>query len=299
MSVQNINISNQNIKGTCDLKCAYNFKYIESGSTATNAGVMINMTYDSGSTPPVTFNTKPFNVERVFIYSPSIHTFNDAKTDGELVIIHTPIYGGRPLAVGIPLVKSGTTTTATSLLTQVIDTVATNAPSKGNQTNLNISGFTLDAIVPSKPFYNYSTPKQEWIVFDTLDAVPLSESTFSKLTQIIKPFPLPTPGSALYHNESGPNTTTKGDSEIYISCQPTGSSEEETAVVYETNGTSYDSSAIFNDPNTKQVIQIIVGCLLFIIIFAGLGYLFSMLTSDAPKLEMPGFLKRAPATANA
>ena len=39
---QNINISPQNVQGYCDMKCSYNFNYQESGSTATNNGVMIS-----------------------------------------------------------------------------------------------------------------------------------------------------------------------------------------------------------------------------------------------------------------
>ena len=40
MSTQNINIAPQNISGKCDLKCAYNFKYSESNSTARNKSLL-------------------------------------------------------------------------------------------------------------------------------------------------------------------------------------------------------------------------------------------------------------------
>jgi hypothetical protein len=56
MSTQNINISPSNVKGRCDLKCSYSFKYSESNSTAKNNGVVIDLTYDSTSTPPVNYN---------------------------------------------------------------------------------------------------------------------------------------------------------------------------------------------------------------------------------------------------
>jgi hypothetical protein len=44
MSTQSIDISKKNVSGKCDLKCAYNFNYQESNTTAKNQGVLINLT---------------------------------------------------------------------------------------------------------------------------------------------------------------------------------------------------------------------------------------------------------------
>ena len=51
-----MNISPQNISGTCNYKCAYSFKYPTSDSTATNYGTKIDLTYEADATPPAKYN---------------------------------------------------------------------------------------------------------------------------------------------------------------------------------------------------------------------------------------------------
>ena len=285
MSTQNINISRQNVSGKCDLKCAYNFKYTESNSTATNLGVGISLTYDNSSVPPVLFNNQKYTVSRILLTCPSIHTFNGSQASAEITIEHTPVVGGPQLNVAIPIVSSSESSTASNLITQIIQSVGTNAPSNGNSTNLNLNGFTLQNIVPNKPFFSYTdSGNNEWVVFGTLQAIPLSSSTLSTLSQIIQPFPIPMTGGSLFYNSSGPNSTgTVGDG-IYISCKPTGSSEEETAVEYSKNTPSYDFSNMMNSPIAFLIIQIILGCIIFIIVFIGISYAYSFITTGVAKL---------------
>jgi hypothetical protein len=284
MSTQNINISSKNVSGKCDLKCSYNFKYPECSLTAKNYGVLIYLTCDNSKVPPVTYNTQKYNVAVIEILSPSIHTFNGALAAAEIIIYHSPVSGGSTLAVSIPIVSSSESSTASNLITEIIQSVSSNAPASGEPTNLNISGFTLQNIVPNKPFYSYTdTSKTDWIVFDSLNAIPLSSTTLTTLSEIITPYPIPTPGTQLFFNSSGPNTTKIGDG-IYISCKPTGSSTEETAVTYTKNDTTYDFSNVLNDPNTKIAFQIIIGCIIFILIFFLLSYVYSFITTGEVKM---------------
>jgi|688.fasta_scaffold563998_1 carbonic anhydrase len=283
MSTQNINISSKNVSGKCDLKCSYNFKYTECNLTAKNNGVSIGLTCDNSNVSPVTYNNNKYSVQNVTIYSPSIHTFNGSSAAGEIVIVHSPVSGGSNLSVSIPISSSSESSTATNLLTEIIQSVSSGAPAQGENTNLNISGFTLQNIVPNKPFYSYTDSTTNWIIFDILNAIPLNSSTLTNLNKIIKPFPIPTPGTQLFYNSSGPNTTKIGEG-IYISCKPTGSSKEETAVTYSKNDTTYDFSNILNDPNTKLVFQIIIGCIIFILIFFLLSYVYSFITTSELKL---------------
>jgi hypothetical protein len=191
----NINISKQNISGKCDLKCAYNFKYSESNLTAKNNGVNIALTPDSKKVPPVTYNNQKYNVSEIIILSPSIHIFNGATVAAEIMIEHTPVQGGSPLNVCIPIISSSDSSTASNLITEVIQGVSSNAPAANETTNLSINGFTLQDIVPSKPFYCYTDSNNyDYIVFDITNAIGLSSSTITTLQQIIKPYPLPTPG---------------------------------------------------------------------------------------------------------
>ena len=287
MSVQNIDITPKNISGKCDLKCAYNFKYLESNSTAKNNGVMISLSYENGSIPPVLFNNQKYIVSNIMLVSPSIHTFNGSQASAEIIIYHSPEIGGPQLNVAIPIISSSESSTASNLITEIIESVATNAPSKGNTTNLNLNGFTLQNIVPNKPFYSYTeSDKNEWIVFGILFAIPLNSKTLKILSQIITPFPLPTIVGKLFLNSSGPNTTGMLGDGIYISCKPTGSSEEETTVEYSKNTPSYDFSNITNSPNAMLIIQIVIGCIIFIIVFALINYVYSFITKNVEKITI-------------
>lgn len=285
MTTQNINISKQNISGKCDLKCSYNFKYTETNLVAKNNGVSIALTPDTNKIPPVTYNNQKYNVSSITIVSPSIHTFNGATANAEIIIGHNPVQGGSYLNVCIPITTSSNSSNASNLITQVIQSVSSSAPASGETANLAINGFTLQDIVPNKPFYSYTgtSDNSDWIVFDITNAVPLSSATIATLQKIIKPYPLPTPGNQLFFNASGPNTTKIGEG-IYISCKPTGSSEEETAVTYNKNVTTYDFTDITNNSTFKLIMQIIIGCLLFIAIFMVVSYGYSYIVTGNAKM---------------
>lgn len=287
MSNKNINISMKNITGKCDLKCSYNFKYTESNSTAKNNGVNISLSYDSNNSSPVIFNSQKYNVANIIIVSPSIHYFNGNTMPGELIITHNPVIGGNVLEVCIPLSSSSESSTASNILTEIINKVATNAPSRGESTNLNISSFNLQNIVPKKPFFSYTYNSTDSIVFGALEAIAVSSSTISTLQQIIKPFPIPTPGNELFYNSKGPISGVQIGDGLYISCQPTGSSEEEVAVEYDKPSISVDFSNIFQSPIFFILILVVIGCILFVAVFYAIGAFFNYIAPDysvLPKL---------------
>jgi hypothetical protein len=284
-----INISPKNIYGKCDLKCEYSFKYKESSLNVKNNGVNISLTYDNSNVPPVLYNEVKYNVSKIMLFSPSLHLFNENKIDAEVIIEHTPETGGQNLFVCIPIIKSTNTTTASSLLTQVIAGSASNAPAENETTNLNLSGFTLDEIVPKKPFFSYSGTYgdsiSDFIVFGQNFAIPLNEKILTALGSIIKPFQLPMIGDNLFFNAKGPNSGGPVDGGIYISCQPTGSSEEEIDIINTKNTT--DSSIGIDESTLKLIMKIVVGCILFILVFAGLAFAFSKLTDT--QIKIPSF----------
>lgn len=288
-----INISPQNIYGKCDLKCAYNFDYKESSLTVKNNGINISLTYDNSNTAPVSYNETKYNVSQIMLFAPSLHLFNNSKVDAEIIIEHVPESGGQNLFVCIPIVKSGDSKTSSMLLSQVIAGAASNAPAANETTNLNLSGFTLNKIVPKTPFFSYSgsysNSTADFIVFGKNNAVPLNEKVLTGLSSIIKPFPLPMLGDNLFLNDKGPNTGGPVGDGIYISCQPTGSSEEETDITNTKSSTDSDVSVsignILSSSTFKLIMKIIVGILLFMAIFAGLAFAYSKLT-DTP-IKMP------------
>jgi len=288
MSNQNINITSENVQGKCDLKCSYSYNYSESSLTATNIGVEIQLTYDNSNGSPVTYNNQKYNVSNITIACPSLHNFNGYQSAAEILINHVPVTGGPQLNVAIPITSSTEASTASNLITEIIQSVSTNAPSQGNTTNLNIEGFSLQKIVPNKPFYSYTDKSNnEWIIYGMLYAVPLNSSTLNTLSQIIKPFALPMQGGSLFYNSSGPNSGISIGDGIYIKCNPTGSSSEEVPVEYQKNTPSYDLINLLEGPFNMSIIQIIIVCILFIIVFGAGNYIYSFITTDLPKSVVP------------
>jgi carbonic anhydrase len=284
----NIDISSKPAKfDKCDLKCAYNFTYSNSNSTAKNNGMSISLTYDHSSVPPVIYDSQKYTVAKINLYSPSLHLFNGERVKAEFVIEHVPMAGGDTLYVCCPIVQSNNMSVASGLLTQIIQNVSSNAPSNGNSTNLNLSGFTLQDIVPFKPYYNYkgttSGLSGDYIVFDSLEAISLDESTLKTLSNIITPFAIDMVGGSLLYNPNGPNSSLTNQG-IYISCQPTGSSEEQVDVVQAKNVTVNDMSSMMNNQVIFIIIQIIVGGLIFIAVYYGINYAYNYFTGVNAKV---------------
>jgi hypothetical protein len=295
---QTINISPQNIYGNCDLKCSYNYKYNQSNSVATNNDVFISLTYDKESTSPVVYNTQNYYVSKINIYSPSLHMFNGKNVNAEMVIEHAPEIGGDLLYVCIPIVESTNSSDASNMLTEIIQSVTNNAPSVNESTNLNISNFNLDIFVPKKPFFSYSGTSGligQVIVFGFIYAIPLNKNILTSLSKIIKSYPLTISGGNLFFNSKGPNNVELNNNGIYISCQPTGSSVEEMQVTYNNkNPVDFTTTSLFSNPDStaSKVIQVIMGCIIFILIFLILNFAYNYLTSTPQKLpSMQSFYK--------
>lgn len=279
MDEQLVNISSDNIYGSCTLKCAYSFTYNESNNliAKNDEGVRIRFTYDQPKVDPVTYNTYKYKVEQVCIYSPSLHLYNGTHTPGELIVKHTPTMGGNNLYICVPMIESSESSTASNLITQVIDGVSSNVPSPGDgETNMNIPGFSLQQIIPSKPFYSYTNTSDEmagdYILFGRLTAIPLNTTTITKLSNLINPYAIAFETDEVYFNKLGPNTSVENEG-IYISCQPTGSSDETVDIVNSTSPIKF--ADIVNNPVVMILLQLIGICLIFICIIG----LFKMFKS--------------------
>jgi hypothetical protein len=287
-----INISTENVYGDCDLKCSYNYKYTQSNLIAKNNGNFISFSHDKGTTSPVIYNTLNYNVSKINIYSPSLHTFNNNTVNAEFVIEHAPVIGGEMLYVCIPIIASTNSSEASNILTEIIKSVANSAPAVNESTNLNISNFNLNTFVPKKPFFAYTGTQGltgQVIVFGNNYAIPLNQQTLNILSKVIKPYPITISGGSLFLNRKGPNSVqNNGNNGIYISCQPTGSSKEETDVTNNKNPVNYNMETVFNDPTVILIIQVIVGCVVFILIFLMLNYGYNYaISGTSPSLKMP------------
>ena len=280
-----IDISMSKIKGKCDLKCAYSFKYNNSSCLATNRGDYITISYDKSSSPPVTYNASGYDVKEIRLYTPSLHSYNGNKTDGEFIIVHTSNTGSIPLLVCIPIKSNNTQSISALFLKKLIDTVASSAPSEGEATTVNIPKFNLTPFVPRKPFFSYSAtePYQpcsenvDYIVFTPLQgSLDILTDTLTKLQSIIQSNPYDTKsGPNLFLNEKGPTTEGGGGGEIYIDCQPVGSSDDTTDVITDNGSSSYTPN--IEDWLENPAVKLILGSLIFIVILYGIKYLLNML----------------------
>ena len=257
-----INISPQNISGTCVEKCSFSFNYLNSYSTATNYGSYIQLTYDQSSNPPVTFNNSKYNVESISIFSPSLHNYNNSQIDSEILITHQPVNGGKTLIICVPVSQNGTTVNASQIITQIINSVSKSAPSIGQNTNNGISEFTLNNIIPMKPFYYYTTPNTDYIAYDVTNSIGINTTTLQKLKSIIQPMESnPMTGNfMLFINQKGPSSGLGND--IYIDCQPTDSIDEDVVVNKQSD---FDLGNITTNPLFIFIISV-VGFIVFIVL---------------------------------
>jgi len=292
-----INISQQNVIGKCDLKCDYNFKYTNSNSIATNLGIYIQISYEQSGIPPVTYNNVKYNVDYIIITQPSVHNFNGSQAVAEILIIHSPLKGGKQLIVSIPFTTSGDSTTASNILSEIITLVTSNAPNSGEKVNLNSSDFSLQNIIPKKPFYNYSGESYNYIVFDITNAIPISSSVLNNLNTILQPISnidaavisqSSTQNISLFYNSKGPNTNNQED-EIYISCNPTGNSEKEETVTFQ-KAKNETVSLDFSKIMSNQYFIYFMYALIFIIILMLVSILIGAFTSNS--IKMPSFVNK-------
>jgi hypothetical protein len=276
-----IDISMSKITGNCELKCSYSFNYNNSSCLATNRGDYISISYDKSSSPPVLYNTLQFDVKEIRLYIPSLHSYNDSKTDGELIIIHTSNTGAIPLLVCIPIKSNNTSSASALFFNKIIDTVASSAPAEDEATNVNIPNFNLNLLVPKKPFFSYSatepyqpcSEKVDYIVFGN-SSLDITQDTLKKLQSIIRsnPYDIKT-GPNLFYNDKGSTTRGFGSGEIYIDCQPVGSSDETTQILNDTGNNSITLEDWLNNP----LVKLLLGSLVFIIILFFIKYLLNML----------------------
>lgn len=273
-----IDISDSNVAGKCEYKCSYKFHYNDSNCVATNRGNYISISYDKSSTPPVKYNSVGYDVQESRLYIPSLHTYNNSRSDGELVVVHRSNTGSNPLLVCIPIQTNNTSSASALLLETIVATVANNAPSEDESTTVPISSFNLNAIIPQKPFYSYTatepyqpcSSETDYVVFSTAQvALDMKPSTLQSLQNIIENHPYTVAsGPLLFYNEKG--STQGGTGEIYIDCRPVGQTEETTDVI--TNTGTYNNDIDWNAPWVRWMFISLAFVMLLLVIHWLLGW---------------------------
>ena len=248
-----IDINISNVLNNCDLKCNYNFKYSNVNPILQNNNEYLKLSYENTSRDTVSYNMHDYFVKEIRIYSPSLHSYNSIKTEGEMIIIHGCDLGQSDLLVCVPIKINGTNIVGSEILKKIINTASISTPTTNSTTTLNNTQFNLSSFIPTKtPFYSYSGTlpyqpcnlKVDFVVFSIVNtSINIDVESLGKLKQIIvvNEYDIKK-GINLFYNSKGGNTNTNlslGDNnEIYIDCQPTDISEEEKEVVVEEYSTT-------------------------------------------------------------
>ena len=295
-----IDISGTRSLGKCVDKCDLTFKYNISSVNITNHGDYLNVKYDdvSNSDAQVTFNSKKYKVTDLRIYSPSLHTYNGNQMPAEILIIHTPVDGGNQLFVSVPIMNSNSVNAGSTMISAILTHALANAPADGNESRLdNIKNFSLNSVVPKKPYYYYSgvnflnqpcSAAVDIVCYLPYTAnIGINTDLVDKLSFVIKPSnitPKPyTEGDTprLYFNEEGATSSdSNGSDDIVISCQPyddTGDPNETTDYVVDTDSSPLNPSDIFN----SGWFQVIAGSFIFFLIICLLNFIFGIFQKNS------------------
>jgi hypothetical protein len=200
------------------------------------------------------------------------------KVNAELLIQHISDIG-QPFTVCIPIIAGTTLTSGSALLTEIIRRVSSSAPSEGQEVAVNLPNFTLQAMVPLKrPYFSYINTTSgafsgNYIVFGLTGSITLTQATLNTLANIIRPYSLVMTGNDLFINNKGAQSSEIGDG-IYISCQPTGDSDEEINIM---NEKSEVTSISFDSPIFFYIFQLLISCIIFIIMYAIINLIYTNL----------------------
>ena len=289
-----INISSNNIAGKCDYKCAYTYAYLDTDVVVHKSTNMISL-INKGIEPVVTYNNNNYMVSSTMIVSPSLHKFNDKKTDGEIIIEHMPIQGGKKMYVCIPITQStAASTNASASIDMIIGAIKAGKTPEQNSTSKNIYSIDLNSFIPKGKFYSYSgydlnNDVSDFVVFGIENMIPMNQSIFNSLTEIIQPISAQMKGGDLFLNEKGPNDVisssinlinTSAVADFIGTSGVLGTSDDNPVVVDDSS-----SSPFIDNEMISIITQIFLNCLFFFALFYIINFIFNYLLSGVkPKI---------------
>ena len=302
MATAPIDISMSSIKGKCDQFCLYSSKYTPTSSIGTNQGNYISLTYDNGSTNPVVYNRQNYVVDQMRLYFPPLNSFNGNRVAGEFVIIHTPVMGGDTLIVCVPIKPTGVQSASAMMIAKTVQTIANKAPNSGETVQV-FPNLDLSKIMPSAPYFSYTgtlpfapfTGTVNYVVFNvTSGAFDVDPNVLNGLKGVVTPNAVAIQTRAVedhngnvFYNQTGP-TAMSQDSEIYIECAPTGSSEDEIVVGEKEEGGGegdIDIAAFLKSDTGIVLIQILVATLLVFVMILAIHKMFALTNHSIGKMQ--------------
>lgn len=303
MATAPIDISMSSIKGKCDQFCLYSSKYTPTSSIGTNQGNYISLSYDNGSSNPVTYNGQKYVVEQMRLYFPSLHSFGGNKMVGEFMIIHTPVMGGEALIVSVPIKPTGIQSASAMMIAKTIQTISKKAPNSGETVEV-FPNLDLSKIMPNAPYFSYKgtlpfapfTGTVNYVVFNVTDgAFDVDPNVLNGLRGVVTPNliktivrPVESHDGNVFYNAAGPTAFGGQEGEIYIECAPTGSSEEEIVISEKEDGGGegdVDIAAFFKSDAGIILLQILMATLLACAIIYAIHKLFTLTNSSIGKMQ--------------
>lgn len=255
----------------CDMQCEYQPKYKFSSMVVQNEGDYINFEF-LGKESEVRFNSELYQPESMRLYKPSLHEYGDGKVYAEFWIRHKEENTGKILYVCIPVTYIASKTQLDNLIMHVKD----KAPDKGESTGVRYDTFSLNNIVPQKPYFFYTannplvepcTESVQIIVFNKAD----SAKTSSNLEFITESSYTVKSDVTYFYNKNGPLAFSTGEQsdDIYIDCQPTGESGNTVEPLPSKNLSQLSDSFVdfFNKHDFfKFLIAVFVGVFIYFIV---------------------------------
>ena len=303
---------------SCDLKCQFMYKYINSGIIVTKNDLYISLKLTDNS-HTATYNSSNgtglcselvgggnYSVDEIRIYTPSLHTYNGQHSNAELIIYHKNTIGGKNLIVCIPISSNmGSQHNGSTQLSSLINYIS------ANPTDSNVRGitFNLNDFIPKEHYYTYTatlpynpcTSCIDYIVFDLGNgSIKLPLEILNKLEKIISKNntqiqSLTNNLDYAYSKNIPIYGFSNSDRDIYIECNPTGSDGE---VLIENNKEtifSGNSYSLLPTMNINTFYNFIIVSLLLLIIF-GFIYLSNKLnkttnTSSTSSIQSGGSIR--------
>lgn len=289
----------KNSADTCDKKCDLAFDYPKSSVTASNKGDYIRFSFDKSATAPVFFNKEKFDVQEMRLYQPSLHTFSGSRTIGEVVIVHNNLTASTSLLVCVPITADASSATP---LDALISQVSKKANSIGTSASINLNVFTLNNVVPSKPYYFYNgtlpyspcNGSYDIVVFDKDNAAAINAGNLINLKRVLtsSDYDIHKPKNGLYYNSNGPSNMTSGD-DIYIECNPTG--DDGTVLLgKKKESDTTDSESIIKKIIESNILNYLIGAILLLAVI----YIFNLAFSKIFAVEQSGGSINPPSATN-
>jgi hypothetical protein len=290
-----MNISKASMGNTCGERCAFAFQFdLSTQCNAFNNTNDIGLSYNSTTISPIVFNNTKYNLfppnEPIAILSPSYHDYDGGKANAEMIICTKSPDNGTMLYICIPL--STSVGASNTLLNEILENIVSAPLTQSNrEININLTNYTLNSLVPKKPYFFYESLTNETnvvcncVAYGLQDGYNISSAYATQLSSLISPFPPdvlfipPNENRYLFYNPNGPTKLNNGvGDQIYIDCSPTGNSMETEDVTFNKGSGPQVNMDVVESLTSEGVIYI-----LCFVAFVGIIYVLNLFfTNLAP-----------------